>query len=161
MGANGAGDGGDRVNAVEGVAEERAMARPTPSTAPAALPASVALATVALTYWTIDILAPALPAIQDDLGLSAAGAGLVFSLLFLGRLFGNFPAAFLVDRLGTSLTTALGGALLTAGSLLAAIAAERAAALPGAARAGRRHRAARQRRAALGARSPNRGAGRR
>jgi len=87
-----------------------------------ALPFAIALPAVVLTYWTVDILAPALPAIQDDLALSAAGTGLVFSLLFLGRLVANIPAAFLVDRTGAAVTAAAGGALLTLGSLGAALA---------------------------------------
>ena len=86
-----------------------------------ALPFAIALPAVMLTYWTIDILSPALPDIQDDLALSAAGTGLVFSLLFLGRLVANLPAAFLVDRIGAAITAAAGGALLAAGSLAAAL----------------------------------------
>ncbi|HEY8446510.1 MAG TPA: MFS transporter [Thermomicrobiales bacterium] len=81
----------------------------------------VPLATVVLTYWTIDIISPALPEIQDDLALSAAGAGLVWSLLFAGRLIGNIPAAMLVDRIGDATTAAGGGVLLGAGSILAAL----------------------------------------
>ncbi len=76
---------------------------------------------IMLTYWTIDIISPALPAIQESLALSAAGASLVWSLLFAGRLLGNIPAAMLVDRVGPSLTAAIGSALLGGGSLLAAI----------------------------------------
>jgi heme A synthase len=70
-----------------------------PRGAERALPFAIALLASTLTYWTIDILSPALPAIQNDLALSAAGTGLVFSLLFLGRLVANLPAAILVDRL--------------------------------------------------------------
>jgi MFS family permease len=87
-----------------------------------ALPFAIALPAVVLTYWTIDSLSPALPAIQDDLALSAAGIGLVFSLLFFGRLVANIPAAMLVDRIGAATTAAIGGALLAAGSLAAALA---------------------------------------
>lgn len=87
------------------------------------LPFLVALPLVALTYWCVDIVSPALPEIQKSLGLSASGTGLVFSLLFLGRLLGNVPAARLVDRIGSALTAAIGGSLLTAGSFLAADAA--------------------------------------
>lgn len=87
-----------------------------------ALPFAIALPAVILTYWTVDILAPALPDIQDDLALSAAGTGLVFSLLFLGRLIANIPAAYFVDRTGAAVTAAAGGALLMAGSLAAALA---------------------------------------
>jgi DHA1 family bicyclomycin/chloramphenicol resistance-like MFS transporter len=87
-----------------------------------ALPFALALPAVTLTYWTIDILSPALPDIKDDLALSAAGTGLVFSLLFLGRLVANLPAAFLVDRIGAATTAAAGGVLLTCGSVAAALA---------------------------------------
>jgi MFS family permease len=84
------------------------------------LPFAIAVPAVALTYWTVDSLAPALPAIQDDLALSAAGTGLIFSLLFLGRLVANIPAAYLVDRVGAATTAAVGGVWLTAGSMVAA-----------------------------------------
>lgn len=94
------------------------------------LPFFIALGAVVLTYWTIDILSPALPAIKTDLGLSAAGAGLVFSLLFLGRLIGNLPAALLVDRIGAALTAALGGAVLMVGSVAAAFAVNGTMLLP-------------------------------
>jgi MFS family permease len=87
-----------------------------------ALPFLVALITTVLTYWTIDIVSPALPDIQDDLALSAKSAGLIFSLLFLGRLIGNFPAAYFLDRLGTTGTATTGGAVLIAGTFAAAIA---------------------------------------
>lgn len=98
-----------------------AAADPIPKGQSPALRLPVALTTIVLTYWCIDIVSPALPAIQDDLKLSAAGAGLVFSLLFAGRLVGNLPAAFLVARFGASVTAAAGGALLTGGSLMASL----------------------------------------
>lgn len=94
------------------------------------LPFFIALPAVTLTYWTIDILSPALPAIKEDLELSAAGAGLVFSLLFLGRLIGNFPAAILVDRIGAALTATIGGATLAVGSLAASFATSGTMLLP-------------------------------
>ncbi len=52
---------------------------------------------VTCTYWAIDITSPAFPEIKDTFGLSAKGAGLIFSFVFLGRLFGNFPAARLLE----------------------------------------------------------------
>lgn len=94
------------------------------------LPFVIALLTLVLTYWTIDIVSPALPSIKDDLGLSATGAGLVFSLFFAGRLVGNFPAAFLVERVGTPGTAIVGAGLLAAGSALAAGAPTAAVLLP-------------------------------
>jgi MFS family permease len=102
------------IDEPEILAGERRLAR--------ALPFAVALPAVVLTYWTIDGLSPALPAIQDDLALSAAGTGLVFSLLFLGRLLANIPAAVLVDRIGAATTATAGGVLLATGSLAAALA---------------------------------------
>ncbi|MER3436448.1 MAG: hypothetical protein C4346_01820, partial [Chloroflexota bacterium] len=79
-----------------------------PSFARVTAPFPISLAIIMLTYWTIDIISPALPAIQRSLVLSAAGASLVWSLLFAGRLLGNIPAAMLVDRVGPSLTAAFG-----------------------------------------------------
>ncbi len=76
---------------------------------------------IMLTYWTIDIISPALPAIQQSLMLSAAGASLVWSLLFAGRLLGNIPAAMLVDRIGPSVIAAFGSALLGIGSVLVTV----------------------------------------
>jgi MFS family permease len=87
-----------------------------------ALPFLMSLAAVVLTYWTIDIISPALPDIKDDLALSAAGTGLVFSLLFLGRLIANLPAAYLVDQIGAAVTASAGGAVLVTGSLAALLA---------------------------------------
>jgi MFS family permease len=105
-----------------------------PSTVPAArtpvIPFALALLSMALIYWTIDIVSPALPSIKDDLALSASGAGLVFSLFFAGRLIGNFPAAFLVDRIGAPTTAIIGAAILAAGSALAAGAPDEAVLLP-------------------------------
>jgi MFS family permease len=94
------------------------------------LPFTIALLTLVLTYWTIDIVSPALPSIKDDLALSATGAGLVFSLFFAGRLVGNFPAAFLVERIGAPGTAMIGGGLLIVGSVIAASAGGAALLLP-------------------------------
>jgi MFS transporter, Spinster family, sphingosine-1-phosphate transporter len=88
--------------------------------APIALPFRLALVTIVLAYWTIDIVSPALPDIQEDLGLSAAETGLVFSLLFLGRLIGNFPAAWLIARFGTTGTAIIGGLVMIAGTTASA-----------------------------------------
>lgn len=87
-----------------------------------ALPFSIALVTVILTYWTVDIVPPALPDLKDDLALSAATAGLIYSILFLGRLIGNFPAAYLMSRVGTVGTACIGGGVLAGSSVLAALA---------------------------------------
>lgn len=95
-----------------------------------ALPYAIALLTVILTQWTIDIAAPALPAIKSDLGLSAAGAGLIFSLMFLGRLVGTLPASFMLERYGAAWPAMLGAALLTAGSIIAASANSEATLYP-------------------------------
>ncbi|MGH2535002.1 MAG: MFS transporter [Thermomicrobiales bacterium] len=107
---------------------------PTTAASPAArsfvLPFAVALLSLVLIYWTIDIVSPALPSIKDDLALSASGAGLVFSLFFAGRLVGNFPAAFLVARIGAPGTAIAGGVLLAAGSALAASAPDAAVLFP-------------------------------
>lgn len=87
-----------------------------------ALPFAIALPAATLIYWSMDSLSPALPDIQRDLALSAAGTGAVFSLLFLGRLVANIPAAQLVDRIGAATTATAGGVLLAGGSLAAALA---------------------------------------
>ena len=76
---------------------------------------------VTCTYWAIDITSPALPEIQNDFGLSAKGAGLVFSFVFLGRLIGNFPAARLLDTRGSPRTAAIGGLLMAAGATVNAV----------------------------------------
>lgn len=111
------------MSAVDGTAEDRLDgARSTARPALLALPFALAICAVTLTYWTIDIVSPALPEIKESLGLSAASASLVYSLLFLGRLLGNVPAALLLGRIGTTGTAAVGGLILTAGTLLAAAA---------------------------------------
>jgi MFS family permease len=101
------------------------MAAAEPSVAPRplyALPFRLALLELVLTYWTIDIVGPALPDIQEDLGLSAAATSAIWSLLFLGRLLGNFPAAWLLAQIGTAGTGVLGGVVLGAGTAAAAAA---------------------------------------
>ncbi|CAN5787241.1 MFS transporter [soil metagenome] len=81
----------------------------------------VALLVIMATYWTVDIVSPALPSIKGDLSLSAAGAGLVFSLMFFGRLLGNVPATYLLGRSGAPVTALAGSLLLAAGSAMAAL----------------------------------------
>ena len=107
-----------------------ATPRPSASRPRLALPLPLALVTLALTYWCVDIVSPALPAVQRSLALSGTGAGLVFAVFFGGRLITNLPAAFLVDRAGPRWTAAAGGGLLLAGSFLAAMAATQALLLP-------------------------------
>lgn len=80
-----------------------------------------ALLLVTGTYWAIDITSPALPEIKDAFGLSAKGAGLIFSFVFLGRLFGNFPAARLLETLGSPRTAVIGGLVMAAGSAVNAV----------------------------------------
>lgn len=95
-----------------------------------ALAFPLAVTTLALTYWCVDIVSPALPEIRRSLGLSGAGAGLVFTAFFGGRLLTNLPAGFLVDRIGPRRTTGVGAALLLVGSILAAAAGGEASLLP-------------------------------
>lgn len=86
------------------------------------IPFSLAALLVTCTFWTVDVTSPALPEIKDDLDLSAKGAGLIFSLLFLGRLIGNFPSAHSLVRFGSPRTASMGGALLALGSAIAMVA---------------------------------------
>jgi MFS family permease len=86
------------------------------------LPFVIAFALQILTFWTVDIVSPAVPNIKDDLAMSATGAGLIFSLFFAGRLAASFPAAFLVERIGTVATAIGGGALIMGGAFLSSIA---------------------------------------
>jgi MFS family permease len=86
------------------------------------MPYAPAMITVGLVYWTVDIVSPALPAIRDHFGLTAAGAGLVFSLMFLGRLAGNIPATWLLGRIGAPAIAMAGAFILMAGSLMVAAA---------------------------------------
>lgn len=95
---------------------------PVAAAVPLALPYAFSLAILFLTYWCVDIVAPALPAIQDSLALTATGAGLVFSVFFAGRLVTNVPAAWMAGRFGPKWTAAFGAALLLIGSVLAAVA---------------------------------------
>jgi MFS family permease len=96
----------------------------------AALPLWISLAILFFAYWCVDIVSPALPAIQESLGLSATGAGLVFSVFFAGRLITNLPAAWLVERVGPRWTAVSGSVTLLLGSGLAASAASQATLLP-------------------------------
>ena len=95
-----------------------------------ALPHWISLAILLFAYWCVDIVSPALPAIQESLALSATGAGLVFSVFFAGRLVTNLPAAWLVERVGPKWTAVAGSAALVLGSGLAAVAASQATLLP-------------------------------
>lgn len=106
----------------------RAPVEAAPS--PPALPLRISLAILVFAYWCVDIVSPALPAIQETLALSATGAGLVFSVFFAGRLVTNLPAAWLVERVGPKWTAVIGGAALLTGSALAASATSLATLLP-------------------------------
>jgi MFS family permease len=109
---------------------------PSPTAAsqsPAALdelPLRISLAVLFFTYWCVDIVSPALPAMQQSLALSATAAGLVFSVFFAGRLVTNVPAAWLIGRVGPRWTAVAGAAALLAGSLLAGTATSEAVLLP-------------------------------
>jgi MFS family permease len=96
----------------------------------ATLPLRISLAILFFSYWCVDIVSPALPAIQESLGLTATGAGLVFSVFFAGRLVANLPAAWLVERVGTKWTAVAGSAALLLGSALAAVATSQVTLLP-------------------------------
>src|SRR5215216_3817901 len=95
-----------------------------------ALPQRISLAILLFAYWCVDIVSPALPAIQKSLALSATSAGLVFSVFFAGRLVSNLPAAWLVERVGPKWTAVAGSVALLLGSGLAATAASQATLLP-------------------------------
>lgn len=86
------------------------------------LPFPIALAAFVLIFWCVDITSPALPDLQDSLGLSRTSTGLIASAFFVGRLVTNIPAALLVDRIGARLCAMLGAVALIAGSVLAATA---------------------------------------
>lgn len=101
-----------------------------PPATTAALPLWISLAILFFAYWCVDIVSPALPAIQESLALSATGAGLVFSVFFAGRLITNLPAAWMVERVGPKWTAVAGSATLLLGSGLAASAASQATLLP-------------------------------
>ena len=100
------------------------------TTTSSALPQRISLAILFFAYWCVDIVSPALPAIQASLALSATGAGLVFSIFFAGRLVTNLPAAWLVERVGPKWTAVAGSAALLLGSGLAAVATSQATLLP-------------------------------
>src|SRR5215213_9127896 len=133
-GATGDGRVGTRVSGLAAREEERAQAsRPHATEATdssSALPQRISLAILLFAYWCVDIVSPALPAIQESLALSATGAGLVFSVFFAGRLISNLPAAWLVERVGPKWTAVGGSAALLLGSGLAAVAASQAMLLP-------------------------------
>src|SRR3954454_14754469 len=95
-----------------------------------ALPQRISLAILFFAYWCVDIVSPALPAIQSSLALSATGAGLVFSVFFAGRLISNLPAAWLVERAGPKWTAFTGAAALMLGSIIAALSPSEVALLP-------------------------------
>jgi MFS family permease len=102
----------------------------TEATTSPALPQRISLAILFFAYWCVDIVSPALPAVQESLALSATGAGLVFSVFFAGRLVTNLPAAWLVERVGPKWTAVAGSAALLLGSVLAALAASQTTLLP-------------------------------
>src|SRR5919112_4833352 len=133
-GVRGYGRAGTRVSGLAASEEGRGPAAGANSTeardASSALPQRISLAILLFAYWCVDIVSPALPAIQESLALSATGAGLVFSVFFAGRLITNLPAAWLVERVGPKWTAVGGSAALLLGSGLAATAASQAALLP-------------------------------
>jgi MFS family permease len=95
-----------------------------------ALPLWISLAVLCLTYWCVDIVAPALPAMQESLRLSAASTGLIFSVFFAGRLLTNLPAAWFIERIGPKRTAVSGAVALGVGSLLVATASSPAILFP-------------------------------
>src|SRR5918993_2235197 len=129
-----AGKSGDSVSGLAASEEGRAQAPGAHATeatdASSALPQRISLAILLFAYWCVDIVAPALPAIQDSLALSATSAGLVFSVFFAGRLITNLPAAWLVERAGPKWTAVTGSVALLLGSALAAVAASQTTLLP-------------------------------
>jgi MFS family permease len=127
-------ESGARVSGLAAREEGRAQASSLDATeaadSPSALPQRISLAILFFAYWCVDIVSPALPAIQESLALSATGAGLVFSVFFAGRLITNLPAAWLVERAGPKWTAVAGSAALLLGSGLAAVATSLATLLP-------------------------------
>lgn len=99
-------------------APESAATRPR--LAAVAIPLAFAAVITVCAYWAVDITAPAINDIKDGLLLSGAGAGLISSLFFFGRLLGNFPASWLLNRVGPAVTAAIGAAALAVGGLLGA-----------------------------------------
>lgn len=83
------------------------------------MPLPFAGAMAILIFWAVDATSPALTDLRADLGMSAAAAGLVFSLFFCGRIIGGIPAGKLADRIGPPLTAASGAGLLISGGLIA------------------------------------------
>lgn len=77
----------------------------------------VALLLVSCTIWANDVTSPALPDITDEFALSVAGAGLISSFLFIGRIIGNIPAARFLDRLGAPRLASIGALILIAGAI--------------------------------------------
>ncbi len=113
-----------------GVVSASSTAPAAAPTQAAALPLRISLAIVLFTYLCVDIVSPALPAIQESLALSGTSAGLIFSVFFAGRLVSNLPAAWLVERIGPKWTAVCGSIALLAGSALAASATSQATLLP-------------------------------
>jgi DHA1 family bicyclomycin/chloramphenicol resistance-like MFS transporter len=95
-----------------------------------ALPYRISLAVLICAYLCVDIASPAIPAIRESLQLSAAGAGLVFSVFFAGRLIANLPAAWFAERMGPKWTAIVGSVVLVVGSVFAASASSQATLLP-------------------------------
>jgi MFS family permease len=62
-------------------------------------------------------IAPIIALVALDQGASISGAGLVLSLLGIGRIVGDVPAAWMADRLGDRLAMGV-AAMLTGGALL-------------------------------------------
>lgn len=133
-GAERDGRAGTGVSGLTVSQEQRARASSPDATeatnASAALPQRISLAILFFAYWCVDIVSPALPAIQESLALSATSAGLVFSVFFAGRLIANLPAAWLVERAGPKWTAVAGSAALMLGSALAAVAVSETTLLP-------------------------------
>jgi MFS family permease len=104
-------------------APQYGTAAPTPqrpALATVAIPLAFACVITVSAYWAVDITAPAINDIKDGLLLSGAGAGLISSLFFFGRLLGNFPASWLLHRVGPAVTAAIGSAALAIGGLVGA-----------------------------------------
>jgi len=76
-----------------------------------------ALVLITCTIWAVDVTSPALPEIQDEFGLTARAAGLIVSIFFVGRLLGNFPAARLLETIGSPRTASIGGFVLVLGAI--------------------------------------------
>jgi MFS family permease len=66
------------------------------------------------------VLAPLLPAFEQDLGLSKAGAGLLTSGYALGAFAGALPSVWVARRIGVKRTALLGLLVLAASSLACA-----------------------------------------